>query len=602
MRKPQQSSEDTECETKCATWVIPAIIAFALLLMFLPTPAGMTPAAHRLVSVAALMAGLWVTQAVPLAATSLLPLALFPLCGIQTAEETSKAFVEDVLFLYVGGMILALGIERWNLHRRIALNLVSLIGVSPRRVVFGFGAAAFVLSMWISNTACTMLMLPIGLALLRILDDREAGEVYPGLLSRASDSLAVPLLLMIAYASSLGGMSTLVGTPTNSAAVGIYRNQLPNAPEIYFSQWFLSCVPISVMYFCVAWYMLVRKLPIASSGDQQLAVELRQRVKALGPITTPEFRMLMIFCFTALLWISREPLKFGAVELFSGWYAWYANAVAWFSVRLGTPLESAEIFHTRRFISDATVAIAMASFLFFLPSGTSDARGRKIPLMDWKTADRLPWDMILLFGGGFALASGFKATQLDQWMGAALQSPLQEIPGWLVIAILCLTLTLLTEFTSNVATVNAIIPTVLALAEPLHLDPRMLFVPATLACSCSFMLPVGTPPNGIVFSTGRIPVRQMAIEGLWLNLIGIPILTIATYLIICPMMGISSRYQGMSHRFAEQLGESPQVIEIQFLRIEVANGQTTGFSSPAYFVCRCRSANGLDFSSYRCHR
>ncbi|MCA9008515.1 MAG: anion permease [Planctomycetaceae bacterium] len=538
MHEPSQFSDASEYESQCAAWVIPALISCSLLLLILPTPDGMSPAAHRLVSVAVLMAGLWVTQAVPLAATSLLPLALFPLCGIQTAEETSKAFVEDVLFLYVGGMILALGIERWNLHRRIALNIVSLIGVSPRRIVFGFGAAAFVLSMWISNTACTMLMLPIGLALLRILDDREAGNVHPGHRSRASDSLAVPLLLMIAYASSLGGMSTLVGTPTNSAAVGIYRNQMPNAPEIYFSQWFLSCVPISVIYSAVVWYALVRKLPSASSRDQQLATELRHRVKSLGRITTPEFRMLMVFSITALLWVSREPLKFGAVELFSGWYAWYANGVARIAVYLGTPVESAQIFHTRRFISDATIAIAMASLLFFLPSGTRDGGLRRIPLMDWKTAHRLPWDMILLFGGGFALASGFKATQLDQWLGATLQVPLQQIPGWLVIAILCLTLTMLTELTSNVATVNAIIPTVLALAEPLDLDPRMLFVPATLACSCSFMLPVGTPPNGIVFSTGRIPVRQMAIEGLWLNLIGIPILTIATYLIICPMMGM----------------------------------------------------------------
>lgn len=198
------------------------------------------------------------------------------------------------------------------------------------------------------------------------------------------------------------------------------------------------------------------------------------------------------------------------------------------------------MFIEKRFISDATIAVAMASLLFFLPSGISDSRNRSIPLMDWKTAHRLPWDMILLFGGGFALASGFKATQLDKWLGATLQSPLQDVPGWLVIAILCLTLTMLTELTSNVATVNAIIPTVLALAEPLHMDPRMLFVPATLACSCSFMLPVGTPPNGIVFSTGRIPLRQMAIMGLWLNLIGVPILTAGTYLLIRPIMGISN--------------------------------------------------------------
>lgn len=530
-----EESDEMSSESQCAAWVLPAILTLSLLILFLPTPAGMTIAAHRLVAVAVLMAGLWVTQAVPLAAASLLPLALFPLFGIQSAEDTSKAFVEDVLFLYIGGMILALGIERWNLHRRIALNIVSLVGVSPRRLVLGFGAASFGLSMWISNTACTMLMLPIGLAMLKILDD---GDDSSNSVIRRSAPLAVPLLLMLAYASSLGGMATLIGTPTNSAAIGIYRKQLPDAPELFFSQWFLACVPISIIYFMVVWYVLVRKLPSASSSDQELAAELRRRLGALGQMTTPEFRMLFLFSLTAVLWVTREELKFGSVELFSGWYQWYVQGVEWMSVKLGTPPDAARIFAGKRFVSDSTIAIAMASLLFFLPSGTRDARQRSIPLMDWKTAHRLPWDMILLFGGGFALASGFKATQLDKWLGSALQSPLSEVPAWLVIAILCLALTMLTELTSNVATVNAIIPTVLALATPLDIDPRMLFVPATLACSCSFMLPVGTPPNGIVFSTGRIPVRQMAIQGLWLNLIGIPILTVATYLLIRPIMGI----------------------------------------------------------------
>lgn len=531
-----EQSDDILSESQCAAWVLPMLLAFSVLILVLPTPTGMTPAAHRFVSVAVLMAGLWVTQALPLAATSLLPLALFPLFGIQTAEDTSKAFVEDSLFLYIGGMILALGIERWNLHRRIALNIVSIVGVSPRRMVFGFGAATFGLSMWISNTACTMLMLPIGLAMLKILDDGEGANCTA--VSRRSTQLAVPLLLILAYGSTLGGMATLVGTPTNSVAVGIYRKQLPDAPEIYFSQWFLACVPISMVYFAVVWYVLVRKLPAASSSDQELSADLRRRLNSLGPMTQPEFRMLVVFSITAVLWVTREPLKLGSVELFSGWYQQYVKAISWISIRLGTAPEAAEIFAGKRFISDATVAIAMASLLFFLPSGTLDRYRRIIPLMDWKTAHRLPWDMILLFGGGFALASGFKATALDKWLGLTLQGPLSEVPGWLVIMILCLMLTMLSELASNVATVNAIIPTVLALAAPLDMDPRMLFVPATLACSCGFMLPVGTPPNGIVFSTGRIPAGQMAIQGLWLNLIGVPILTLATYLLIRPIMGI----------------------------------------------------------------
>ena len=536
-----EQHDETSSVAQCAAWVLPSLLAFSILLLFLPTPVGMTPAAHRLLSIAVLMAGLWVTQAIPLAATSLLPLALFPLFGIQTADETSKAFVEDVLFLYIGGMILALGIERWNLHRRIALNIVSLVGVSPRKLVLGFGVAAFGLSMWISNTATTMLMLPIGLAMLKILDDHDRENMDAAAGVRRSGPLAVPLLLILAYASSLGGMATLVGSPTNSVAVGLYRSELPlDAPNVYFSQWFLCCAPISLFYFGIVWYVLVRKLPSASSSDQDLAAALRQRLNSLGPMTKPEFRMLILFSIAAVLWVTREPMELGKVKLFAGWYSFYADTFVVLSDYLGAPAAARQIFqgNGKAIISDATVAIAMASLLFILPSGTRDARQRSLPLMDWKTAHRLPWDMILLFGGGFALASGFKATQLDKWLGAAMQSPLQDVPGWLVVAILCLGLIMLTELTSNVATVNAVIPTVLALAGSLHMDPRLLFVPATLACSCGFMLPVGTPPNAIVFSTGRIPAREMVVQGLWLNLIGVPILTAGTYLLIRPIMGI----------------------------------------------------------------
>ena len=250
--------------------------------------------------------------------------------------------------------------------------------------------------------------------------------------------------------------------------------------------------------------------------------------------------MLILFSIAAVLWVTREPMELGKVKLFAGWYTLYADIFVALSDYLGAPSAARQIFqgNGKAIISDATVAIAMASLLFVLPSGTRDARHRSIPLMDWKTAHRLPWDMILLFGGGFALASGFKATHLDKWLGAAMQSPLQDVPGWLVVALLCLGLIMLTELTSNVATVNAVIPTVLALAGSLDMDPRLLFVPATLACSCGFMLPVGTPPNAIVFSTGRIPAREMVVQGLWLNLIGVPILTAGTYLFIRPVMGI----------------------------------------------------------------
>ena len=245
--------------------------------------------------------------------------------------------------------------------------------------------------------------------------------------------------------------------------------------------------------------------------------------------------MTIVFALTAALWVTRQPLVIGGTTLFSGWLGTYEAIAVFLSAGLGN--ESA-VFPAKAMISDATVAMFMAVSLFLLPSGTKDSRNRSIPLMDWKTANRLPWDMILLFGGGFALASGFESTQLASWMGAALQTPLQKLPPWLVVALTCLMLTMLTELTSNVATVSAVLPALLAMAEPLNLDPRMLFVPATLAASAGFMMPVGTPPNAIVFSSGRIPAGEMASRGLLLNILGVPILTIGTYLLIRPIMGI----------------------------------------------------------------
>ena len=279
--------------------------------------------------------------------------------------------------------------------------------------------------------------------LLKILDDHDSESIDAAAGIRRSGPLAVPLLLILAYASSPGGMTTLVGSPTNSVAVGLYRSELPpDAPNVYFSHWFLCCLPISLIYFGIVWYVLVRKLPSASPSDQDLAAALRQRLSSLGPMSKPEFRMLILFSIAAMLWVTREPMELGKVKLFAGWYSLYADLFVVLSDYLGAPSSAWQIF----------------------------------------------------VGNGKAIISD--------------------------------------------ATVNAVIPTVLALAGSLDMDPRLLFVPATLACSCGFMLPVGTPPNAIVFSTGRIPAREMVIQGLWLNLIGVPILTAGTYLLIRPIMGI----------------------------------------------------------------
>lgn len=511
--------------------VLAGIVLLSVCFWLVPRPAGMSPEAHRLTAAAVLMAGLWITQAIPMAATSLLPVALFPLLGIQSAKDTARAFMEDSLFLYMGGMLIALGIERWQLHRRLALTIVRLIGVRPRRLVTGFGCATFGLSMWISNTATTMLMLPIVTALLKVLDEGDGTEATT---ERPGQPLAVPLLLVLAWGSTLGGMATPVGSPTNSVAIGIYRQQLPDAPDVYFSDWFLACGPIALAYLVVVLFSLTWRLPSAGVADARLGAELAARMRGLGPMSPAERRMLLIFGGTALLWVFREPLVIGDLQLFTGWQKWYAACAAWC---LGEPALQ-QTLSARGAISDATVAVLMAVLMFVLPSGTGTGRQRSEPLMNWETAVKLPWDMILLFGGGFALASAFESTGLATWLASVLQGPLSAQPPWLAVALICLILVMLTELTSNVATVNAILPALLALAAPLQLDPRMLFIPATLAASAGFMLPVGTPPNAIVFSTGRIPAREMARRGFLLNLAGVPLLTAGTWLLIRPILGI----------------------------------------------------------------
>ena len=535
MTLPEAFDTESENPQSVSLPVVAVVLGLGVCCWLLPRPAGMAAEAHRLAAAAVFIAGLWITQAIPLAASSLLPVALFPLLGIQSAKETARAYMEDSLFLYMGGMLIALAIERWGLHRRMALLIVTWVGVSPRRLVMGFAGATFGLSMWISNTATTMLMLPIVTALLKVMDEgsgrADGGEQESG---RPSRMLAVPLLLVLAWAATLGGMATPVGSPTNSVAIGIYRRQLPNSPDVYFSDWLLACGPIALAYLGIVVYSLTRGLPSAGGADERLRADLAARRRELGGITAAEFRVLLIFVSTAVLWVFREPLELGSWRLFAGWQAWYAQAAAW---GLGQA-ELEQSLGARGVISDATVAVLMAVLMFVIPCGTGDRLQRTAPLLNWQTAVRLPWDMILLFGGGFALASAFESTGLAKWLAGALQGPLSDQPAWLAVAVICLILVMLTELTSNVATVNAILPALLALAVPLKLDPRMLFIPATLAASAGFMLPVGTPPNAIVFGTGRIPASEMARRGLVLNLVGVPLLTAGTWLLIRPILGI----------------------------------------------------------------
>ncbi len=526
-----ESSTPSEGTPNPKRYTVPVLALACLLVMVLPTPDAMRPEAQRLIAITILMAGLWVTQAIPLAATSLLPLVLFPLLGVQTAEMVSRSYINDKVFLYLGGFVIALGIERWNLHRRIALNIVNVVGASPRRLILGFLIATAGLSMWISNTASTLLMLPIALALLKTLQEQssEGHGMDAGSLAK---SLAVPLLLAIAYSASIGGLTTIIGTPTNNQAVGIYEQEIPDAREIAVAQWLAVGVPIGLIYLAVAWFVLTRGLPDTSQHAGTLRGELFQRLKALGSVSTAERRMLTVFTATALLWVFRKPLDVGPIYI-PGWSQLAESWFAWLGTTPGAP--AVEPTH---FVNDSTVAMLMAVALFFIPSGSRSATGQSVALMNWQTAAKLPWDIMLLFGGGFALASAFSSTELSNWLGAALEGPLTGQPLWLIVAVVCLFMTFLTEFTSNVATVSTLLPTLCALCLSLGVDPLLLVVPATMATSCAFMLPIATPPNAIVFGSGLIEVKSMVRYGLVLNLVGIPILTIATYVLVKPIFGI----------------------------------------------------------------
>jgi len=526
-------------------WIVAGLFTCFILILVGPTPSittpdgvdlPMTPEAHRLVAITFLMAGLWVTQIVPLAATSLLPLVLFPFLGIQSAKEVSRAFISDLQFLFVGGFTIALGLERWNVHRRIALNIVHRVGVQPKQLVLGMMIATAALSMWISNTATTLMMTPIALALLKTIDAARCNTAGNNSAS-ISKPLMVPLLLGIAYAASLGGMTTIVGTPTNAAAVGIYQSQLPENPEVSVAHWMMISVPIGAVYIGIVWLFLTWNLKREPASESDLSAELDQRLHALGPITPAEKRMLAIFCSVAVLWVLRRPLEFGGYTVLPGWSPWLNE---WFQF-LGRTQELVGKTLPEKFATDSTVAVALAILMFMIPSGTHDESGRTVPLMNWETAVKLPWEIILLFGGGLALAGGFSddVSGLASWMGQALQGPLQGQPTWLVIAVICFTMTFLTEVTSNVATISTVLPSLLIISEQLGTDARLLLIPATLATSCAFMLPIATAPNAIVFGSGHITPGQMARHGVLLNLTGIPLLTIAAIWYIGPLLGIN---------------------------------------------------------------
>jgi sodium-dependent dicarboxylate transporter 2/3/5 len=503
---------------------VAAVVLFAAI-WFWPGIEGLRPDGQRLAAVAALMAVCWMTQALPIEVTSLLPLALFPVLGIQSAKATAGNYFSDSSFLYLGGFVIALAIEKWHLHRRIALTIVSGIGVGTRRIVLGLMLATFTISMWISNTASALMMIPIGLALLDSLKeyhDASAGK------DPDFAHLNMAATLGIGYAATIGGMATLVGTPTNLVFVDVFGKLYPNGPEVSAGQWMTIWTPFSLVFLFIAWLVLTW-----GSGHPRWTKPLdrrlfRSQLAELGRMKVGERWMLGLFLFTVAAWLFRTDFVFGDTLLVPGW----KRAAEQWLAHLGVPAAN-----SNDWINDSTVAMFIAVTLFLIPvHRRMDGSWEK--LMDWRTASRLPWGVLLLFGGGFALADACKVTGLAEWCGQRLASAVQGQPVWLTLLAVCLLVTFLSELTSNVATANALLPMIAGTAVALGYDPRLLMIPASIAASCGFMLPVSTPPHAIVFGTGRIRMSEMMRCGLGLNLIGSLLVVLATYVLLAPQLGI----------------------------------------------------------------
>ncbi|MDH3255510.1 MAG: SLC13 family permease [Acidobacteriota bacterium] len=492
------------------------LVCLAFVVMLAPFFSAMPRDARSTLAVTLLMASWWISLAIPIAATSLLPLVLFPVLGVLPSGETAAAYANNNIFLFMGGFILALGIQRWGLHRRIALYIVRVIGSNPSRMVLGFMVATAFLSMWISNTATSLMMLPIGLAVILSMRAVHGGRL---------GGFAPSLLLGIAYSASIGGLATPIGTPPNISFLRILEILYPQAPAIPFGLWCLTFLPLVVIFLPLAWLVLTRvahrplRQPIAA-GAHVIKEELRR----LGAMTTGERRMLYIFTTTALLWVSRGDLDLGSFHL----PGWAGLVERW----LGEPFAAGNLH-------DATVAVAMA-VVTFVVTGDPDTDGRPRALMNWETAKKLPWGILLLFGGGFALAGAFKTSGLSSFLGNSFAEHVSHLPPILLIAATCFLLTFLTEVTSNTATTEVMLPVLAGTAGGLGVHPLLLMVPATLSASCAFMLPIATPPNAIIFGSGEVEMRHMVRAGILLNLVGVVLISLYFYFVAARMLGVDA--------------------------------------------------------------
>ncbi|WGL15545.1 DASS family sodium-coupled anion symporter [Microbulbifer bruguierae] len=455
---------------------------FALMMLFADAQTTMNPVAWKVAAIGLWMAAWWATEAVPVPVTALLPIATFELVGITSIKEAAAPYANPIIYLFMGAFVLALAVERWNLHKRIALMILSRTGTDGRRMIGGFMLVAALLSMWMTNTSTTMMLFPIAISVTAIIV-----EHVQGLTEQAKSQFQTAMLLALAYAATIGGLATLVGTPPNALLAAFMTENY--GIEIGFARWMLVGVPVAAILLPAGWLLLTRwiyRVEIPESAE--VKTHLRELQAELGPISRPEARVASIFALVVLAWMLRRPL----------------------SSALG--LEG---------LSDAGIAMIAALLLFLMPSGDH----KQPHLMTWHDVGRLPWGVLILFGGGLSLAAQVSESGLAAWLGESLS--LVSAIGVVALVIAATALVIfLTELTSNLATTATFLPAVAAIAVQADISPLLLCVPVTLAASCAFMLPVATPPNAIVYASGLLTIPQMVRAGIALNLFGLVVLTL----------------------------------------------------------------------------
>ena len=462
----------------------------------------MQPEALKALGVALLMAIWWVTECIPIYATAFVPIALFPLLGILDAGTTTENYGHNYVLMLLGGFFLAKSIELSGLHKRVALYIISKLGTSRKRIILSFMIATAFLSFWIANVAVVLLMLPIALA---IVDKEEENE-------ERNPKFGLAMMLAIAYAASVGGTGSLIGTPPNMVFAGVYAKAFPELPEIDFLEWMKLGTPIVIIILPIVWIYLTKYFKISGNfaGSKEI---INQEIKVIGKITVMEKRVLAVFVFTALGWIFRRDIELGNFVI-PGW---------------------SSLLGIKDYVHDSTVAIFAALLLFALPSGKIKSSQKR--LLDWESASKVPWGVVMIVGGGYAIADSFNHTGLAGFLGSKM-SFISTYPTIIILVIVIFIMIFITEINSNTATANIFLPVLAAMAIAGQMNPLLLMIPATFACSFSFMLPSGTGTNAVIFGSNRVTIPEMAKCGFSLNLLCIMLLTILMYAYVLPILSL----------------------------------------------------------------